>query len=149
VLLQNPGDGTATVTLDFMLPDGSIVTREVSLPGRRRHSVHVDTIPGLEATDVSTRITSDLPIVAERAMYFDYKGRKGGHVTIGASEKRTQWYLAEGYTGRRVRQYVLLLNPGDKAASVDVVFMRPDGVKINRKVEMRPNSRYTIHVEQG
>jgi len=148
VLLQNPNEDTATVSLSFMKPDGSIVSQQVSVPGRRRQSIHVDTVPGLEATDVSTRIDSDLPIIAERSMYFSYQGRKGGHATMGASSPENQWYLAEGYTGGEFDEYVLLLNPGDEAASVDVVFMRSDGVKVNRKVEMGPHSRFTIHVDE-
>jgi uncharacterized protein YkwD len=148
VLLQNPNEGTATVTLSFIKPDGSVVSQQVSVPGRRRQSVHVDTVPGLEATDVSTRVDSDLPIIAERSMYFSYQGRKGGHATMGASSAEKQWYLAEGYTGGEFDEYVLLLNPGDEAASVDVVFMRSDGAKVNRKIDMGPHSRFTIHVDE-
>ncbi|MBN2027393.1 MAG: hypothetical protein JW854_11600 [Actinobacteria bacterium] len=148
VLLQNPNEGTATVSLSFMKPDGSVVSQQVSIPGRRRQSVHVDSVPGLEATDVSTRIDSDLPIIAERSMYFSYQGRKGGHATMGAASPESQWYLAEGYTGGEFDEYVLLLNPGDEAASVDVVFMRSDGVNVNRKIEMGPHSRFTIHVDE-
>jgi hypothetical protein len=149
VLLQNPNDSAALVTLDFMKPDGSIVSRQVSVPARRRHSVHVDEIPGLEATDVSTRVRSDLPVVAERAMYFNYGGdKKGGHVTIGAMEPENNWYLAEGYTGGDFDEYVLLVNPGEEAAGVDVVFMRPDGMNVSRRVNMDPHSRHTIHVDE-
>jgi len=148
VLLQNPNDGTATVTLEFMREDGSVITRKVSVPGRRRQSVHLDEIPGLEAASVSTRVDSDLPIVAERSMYFNYQGRKGGHATIGAPAASQQWYLAEGFTGGEFDEYVLLLNPGDNATSVDVLFMRPDGLTVSRKVEMGPHSRYTIHVDE-
>ncbi len=148
VLLQNPNDSAATVTLSFVKPDGSIIEQQVSVPGRRRHSVHVDTVPGLAATDVSTRVDADLPIIAERAMYFDYRGRKGGHVTIGAPAPANQWYLAEGYTGGEFDEYVLLLNPSDAAASVDVLFMRSDGATVTRGVQMAPNSRYTIHVDE-
>ncbi len=149
ILLQNPNDSTASVTLDFMRPDGSIITQKVSVPARRRHSVHVDEISGLEATDVSTKVTSDLPMVAERAMYFNYEGsKKGGHVTIGATAPEDKWYLAEGYTGGDFDEYVLLVNPGNQPAGVDVVFMRPDGVNINRRVDMEPHSRYTIHVDE-
>ena len=148
VLLQNPNDGTATVTLDFMLPDGSVVEHQVSVPGRRRHTVHVDEVPGLSATDVSTKVTSDLPIIAERAMYFDYRGKKGGHATMGASTPEEQWYLAEGYTGGEFDEYVLFFNPGDEKASVNVVFMRSDGVNVTRQLEMAPYSRFTIHVDE-
>jgi Cysteine-rich secretory protein family/Family of unknown function (DUF5719) len=148
VLLQNPNDGTATVNLEFMKEDGSIVTKKVNVQGRRRLSVHVDEVPGLAAASVSTSVDSDLPIVAERAMYFNYQGRKGGHATIGAAAPSQEWYLAEGFTGGEFDEYVLLLNPGDKATSVDVLFMRPDGLTVSRKVEMGPHSRYTIHVDE-
>jgi hypothetical protein len=148
VLLQNPNDGTAMVTLSFMKPDGSIIRQQVSVPGRRRHSIHVDTIAGLEATDVSTQVDSDLPIIAERAMYFNTQGRKGGHATIGAPVPSQQWYLAEGFTGGQFDEYVLLLNPGDEAANIDVMFMRSDGMTVNRQVRMDPHSRYTIHVDE-
>ncbi len=148
VLLMNPNDSAATVSLSFMKPDGSVEERRVSVPGRRRYSVHVDEIPGLESTDVSTSVTSDLPIVAERAMYFDYRGRKGGHVTIGAPGPNQQWYLAEGYTGGEFDEYVLLMNPGAEAASTEVVFMRSDGLKVERRVNIPPHARYTIHVDE-
>ncbi len=148
VLLQNPNDTTATVTLTFMKLDGSVIEQRVSVPGRRRHSVHVDAIPGLEAVDVSTRVDSDLPIIAERSMYFEYLGRKGGHATIGAPAPEQEWYLAEGYTGGQFDQYVLLLNPGNQAAGVELSFMRPDGITVERELEMAPHSRYTIHVDE-
>ena len=50
-------------------------------------------------------------------------------------------------TGGEFDEYVLLLNPGAEAASVDVLVMRPDGVTVSRKVDMGPHSRYTIHVD--
>ncbi|MEW6552890.1 MAG: DUF5719 family protein [Actinomycetota bacterium] len=148
VLLQNPNDGTATVDLEFMKEDGSVISKKVSVAGRRRLSVHVDEVPGLAAASVSTSVDSDLPIVAERSMYFNYQGRKGGHATMGAPAANQQWYVAEGFTGGEFDEYVLLLNPGDEAASVDVLFMRPDGLTVSREVEMRPHSRHTIHVDE-
>ncbi|MDI6874236.1 MAG: CAP domain-containing protein, partial [Actinomycetota bacterium] len=99
ILLQNPNESGATVTLSFMRPDGRVITRQVNVPARRRYTVHVDEIPGLESTDVSTQVTSDLPIVAERAMYFSYAGRDGGHVSIGTPNPSSSWFFAEGYTG--------------------------------------------------
>ncbi len=148
LLLQNPNDGAVNVDLDFMRPDGSIIKKSVNVPGRRRYSLHVDEIAGLESTEVSTEINSDLPVVAERSMYFNYEGsKKGGHVTIGATEPRDEWYLAEGYTGGDFDDYVLLLNPGDTVAQINVVFMRPDGVEVNQDVSLAAHSRFTIHVD--
>lgn len=148
VLLQNPNDAPATVTLSFMRSDGAVITRQVSVPGRRRHSVHLDEIPGLESAEVSTQVSSDLPVVAERAMYFDYHGRRGGHASVGATSAREKWYLPEGYTGGKFDEYVLLLNPNVFPVSTKVTFMRPDGQRVERLVTLAPNSRHTIHVDE-
>jgi len=148
VLLQNPNDSTAVITLNFMRPDGKVITQQVSVPARRRHSVHVDEVPGLENSDVSTQVTSNLPVIAERAMYFSYNGKRGGHATIGAASADMEWYLAEGYTGESFDEYVLLLNPGDTPANVDMVFMRPDGLKVHENLVVAPHSRFTIHVDE-
>ncbi len=85
LLAQNPGGANAHVTLDFQLPPGSSAPPfEFDLPGGTRRSIHLDGFPGLDATDVSTMVTSSLPVVAERAMYFNYGGRDGGHCSAGA-----------------------------------------------------------------
>ncbi|MGQ9704408.1 MAG: CAP domain-containing protein [Actinomycetota bacterium] len=147
ILLQNPNESGTAVTLSFMRPDGRVVTRQVNVPARRRYTVHVDEIPGLESTDVSTQVTSDLPIVAERAMYFSYTGRLGGHNTIGAQVPRGEWYLAEGYTGGSFDLYVLLVNPHEQESTVNLCFMRPDGNRVERAVRLAPRSRYTVHVD--
>jgi len=148
ILLQNPNESGAAVTLSFMRPDGRVVTHQVTVPARRRYTVHVDEIPGLESTDVSTQVTSDLPIVAERAMYFNFGGRSGGHNTIGALSPRGEWYLAEGYTGGAFDLYVLLVNPHAQESTVSLQFMRPDGNRVERSVRLAARSRYTVHVDE-
>ncbi len=148
ILLQNPNESAAAVTLSFMRPDGQVVTHRVNVPARRRYTVHVDEIPGLSSTDVSTQVTSDLPIVAERAMYFSFAGRAGGHNTIGAQAPREEWYLAEGYTGGSFDLYVLLVNPHFEEVAVNLRFLRPDGNRVERSVRMMPRSRYTVHVDE-
>ena len=148
VVLQNPNYTATTATLSFMRQDGQVITRQVNVGALQRCTVHVDEIPGLEAADVSTRVVSDLPIVAERAMYFNYHGRVGGHCTIGAAELKSGWYLPEGYTGDEFEEYVLFLNPHDEAAAVRVVFMRPDGLRVERNLQIPPHARSTVHVDE-
>ncbi|WP_287154419.1 DUF5719 family protein [Candidatus Solincola tengchongensis] len=148
ILLQNPNESGAAVTLNFMRPDGRVVTHQVNVPARRRYTVHVDEIPGLESTDVSTQVASDLPIVAERAMYFSYAGRTGGHNTIGAQSLRDEWYLAEGYTGGSFDLYVLLVNPHESESTVTLSFMRPGGQRVERTVKLAPHARRTVHVDE-
>jgi len=45
-------------------------------------------------------VSSSIPIITERPMYFNYKGAwTGGHDVVGALAPDTTWYFAEGYTG--------------------------------------------------
>jgi len=89
VLVQNPGTQAAKVTLDFQLPPGlQAPSYKVDVPAGTRKTVHLDELPGLGATDVSTRVVSNRPVVAERAMYFSYNGKVGGHDSIGVKYPR-------------------------------------------------------------
>ncbi len=85
VLVQNPGQETKHVTFDFQLPPGaSAPSFEFDLPGGTRRSFHLDDFDGLSDTDVSTKVTADGLVVVERAMYFNYQGRAGGHCSAGS-----------------------------------------------------------------
>jgi hypothetical protein len=51
--------------------------------------------------DSSLILQSSIPVVAERPMYFNYKGVwTGGHDVVGAPAAAGTWYFAEGYTGQ-------------------------------------------------
>jgi hypothetical protein len=86
ILLMNPDESQeANVTLTFMLPDGSTKEKQMTLKPNSRETIYVDNESGLENTSVATKVTSTNPIVVERAMYFNYFGRDGGHCTIGVA----------------------------------------------------------------
>jgi hypothetical protein len=53
-----------------MVPGGEPVGYNYAVPAHGRVTVHVDETPGLEATEVSCQVSSDRPVIAERAMYF-------------------------------------------------------------------------------
>jgi len=72
-LLQNPQTTATTATIRFLLPSGAPIVRTYDLPARSRTSILVNTVPGLESTDVSAEIAATQPIAVERAMY-----RSGG-----------------------------------------------------------------------
>ena len=66
--------------------------------------------PALEVAEFSADITSDQPIVAERAMYFDTNGRGGGSCAPPVGDLNQKWYFAEGYTGGNFDTWVLVMN---------------------------------------
>jgi hypothetical protein len=92
----------------------------------------------------STRVESDLPIVAERAMYF--AGARGGHCSIGATAGAHEWYLPEGSTAAGFSTFILVANPNAVQAQVDMTFMTAEGTTVERHYTMEPNSRLTVHV---
>jgi len=77
-LIQNPNDSTANVTVTFMEPSGKNTVKTYQVPPRSRFTIGVgDIIPNAE---VSARFDSDVPIIVERAGYFN--SRSGGTDSI-------------------------------------------------------------------
>ena len=80
---MNPATKATTAHLTFMFADGKTQTKDVAIGATTRTTVKVNNIVGA-GKDVSVRVTSDSPIVAERPMYFNYKNAwNGGHDVIG------------------------------------------------------------------
>lgn len=150
VLVQNPGSAPTQVTLDFQLPPGTNApSYTFDLPANTRRTVHLDELPGLAATDVSTKVSSPLPVVAERAMYFNYYGREGGHDSVGVEAPATSWYLAEGYTGGEFDTYVLVQNPGTENAKVTLNFQLPPGSSAQSYfMDVPAGTRRTVHLDE-
>jgi hypothetical protein len=99
VLVGNTGGETVRVKFSFLTRDGLAgETIRDMVPGSR-HTLHVNEyVPG-EDVSVIVEETGGKGIVVERAMYFDYSGRRGGHAALGVPEASTTWFFAEGYTG--------------------------------------------------
>jgi len=148
ILVQNPGSEAASVTAHLMKGDGSTHPVSFNMAPKSRNSLHVDDVPGYDSCEVSTKVTSDKPVVAERAMYFDYNRLTGGHDSIGVAEPSKTWYLSDGCTGWGFDTYVLVQNPGDLPADVKYTFMRDDGQNATHQQTIGPHSRYTVAADK-
>jgi hypothetical protein len=143
-----------------------VITKEFVLEPLERYTIAVDKLPGLEATDVATMIESWAegsgsgsgsgrkasnecnPVVAERSMYFKRGNSGDGHNTIGASQKREYWLMAEGYTAGGFDTWILVMNPNEAAVRVEVTFMKPEGEPVVKEYEVLGRSRLTIPVDE-
>ena len=143
VLIQNPNPRAASVGVRFMLPGGATLDRAYTVAPNSRFTITVDDI--LPDAEVSTFVSSDVPVGVERSMYFN--GRRAGHDSIGVSRPSKTWYLAEGYTAESFDEYVLIQNPGDTDASVKATFMTPGAGNVERRYVVGAHSRFTIHVD--
>jgi len=130
ILLLNTNTDPSRLTIDYLLASGETVRKEYVIPGRQRFTISVDQEVG-EGQEVSAHIRSELPIVAERAMYFIYEGVwPGGHNGMAVTGARNDWYLAEGFTGYESSQFdewILVANENSLPAAVTVTYMFPDG----------------------
>ena len=86
ITIQNSGSAPANVTLKYMKGDGTSAQDSATVaPGARTTVSPINKLGSGDdvAHDFATMVTSDQPVIAERPMYFDYRGWTGGSCAIG------------------------------------------------------------------
>ena len=145
VLVQNPGDEPAHLRLTFMTSRGETAGPVTELSPQSRITFRVN--DHVSDWDVSTLVESDVPVVCERAMYGP--GWTWAHESVGAAATSFTWYLAEGCTEGGMETYLLVQNPGEEEAVIDVVLqtgsgeVRPPGLQGQA---VPPRSRRTFRL---
>jgi poly-gamma-glutamate capsule biosynthesis protein CapA/YwtB (metallophosphatase superfamily) len=154
ICVQNPGSATADVRITYMLGDGSTVEQTVAVGKNSRATIPVKDRLGAgddSAHDFSARVetTNSTEIIAERPIYFAYKGAlTGGHDVIGAQAPAPSFYFAEGSCRPGFDPYICVQNPEDTPADVKVTYMLGDGGRKDQTMTVAANSRYTIEVKR-
>jgi subtilisin-like proprotein convertase family protein len=148
VLLSNPNPSEAHVSLTYLLPDGATIAQTVTMKPNSRETINVETVaPLLANAAVSTIITADIGIVAERAMYWPNAalGWREAHNSFGVTDPGLRWGLADGRIGgpRGHETYILLANPNALPSEVQVRFLQA-GVTATRIYTLPPTSRLSI-----
>jgi hypothetical protein len=79
VCIQNPNDKPAVVNVTYLTNGGPMAGQPRTIDANSRLTIRVaDELPNMDA---SVKLTSDKPIMAERAMYWNARG--AGHCSIG------------------------------------------------------------------
>jgi hypothetical protein len=150
-LIENPGNIDAIVTVNYLRPaPATPLVRTYAVAARSRRTIYVDTEdPLLAATDLSAKITSDQPILAERAMYFSTPSQAfaAGHEGAAVTAPATSWFFAEGATGSFFDEYLLLANAETTDANVQITYLLPSGPPIVKTYPVPAQSRVTINVD--
>ena len=150
ILLSNPGDEPANVTVQYLLDSGEPITASKVVPAKGRLTIDIEGESDARLHDaaVSTVVASDRPIIAERSMYWAGLPWREAHNSFGVAELGTRWALAEGRVGGAsgFHTFVLLANPQPDAAHVTVTYLREEGAPIVRQYIVPPTSRFNIDV---
>lgn len=162
VLLANSGTRTANTTVTFLLDEPGatpvVVTREIGA-GKRETVWAGDAETKARLTNQSFAIVvdSDVPMLAERAMYFG--GWIGGHESAGVPALAPTWLLAEGATGPFFDNWVLVGNPSTTAVETKFTFLLRSGQVVVGTPKrdpgaaglgvIPPQSRFTLLVDDA
>jgi hypothetical protein len=142
IVLTNPLEAAAQVTLEWFRDGGPLTVTRHAVPPLEQVAVRAGARPEIGTGTLSVRLTSDVPVLAERVLQWGIA--LGGPswvswVSTGItsspgfrSSSRT-WYFPELKTGDTAEAYLCLLNPNDADASVTVqAIARPAGSAASR-----------------
>ncbi len=149
VLVQNPTGEDVHVDISFNTEAGDFAPADlqgVTIPAGSRRTFKVN--DWVTTYNVSTYVKCiDGAVVCERAMYGN--GRAWAHDSIGATSPSGIWYLPEGSTGGGMETFVLVQNPADTAAKVNIAFQTGSGEKAPAPLQglsVPAHTRYTVKV---
>ena len=127
ITLENPNDQTSSVKATYLLGKGQNISKTYSVSPRSRKTVFVADEVGPNQ-DVSTSITSNIPIAAERPMYFLYHGAwDGGSDSFGATTPQSTSYFAEGCTRANFETWLCVENPNKVPVTLRVDLYKETG----------------------
>jgi len=148
--LANPNPTSANVSVQYLLQGQPPVTKNYSVNANSRKTLNVNTELG-QGIGVSMVVTSDLPIVAERPMYFTFTGAglnvPGGTDVLGATRLGTQFDFGYLDTTANHATYLTVLNQNNNSMDVTVNYYAAAGGAPTTVLHSVPaNSRGTILV---
>jgi len=146
-LVQNPNDTATEVNVTYLTNSGPVAHPEnpIAMAANSRHTIEVNKF--LPGSDFSTKVTGSNPIIAERAMYWDYGLGEACHDSIGMSEPHTTFYLPDGQTSDGRETYTLVANPNDTPVTVEISYLTPGGTdNVTFEETILANSRMTYNM---
>ncbi len=146
ILIQNPTYPEARVRVDYMTPAGLVTGPTFRVPSAARRTINVaDSVK--DTWSVAAFVTCDIPVIVERSTYGN--GRTWASDSIGAVKPSKTWDVPEGSTGPGMETWLIVQNPGPKAARVTISYMTPEGRRGDIDFRMAPFSRQTFFEADG
>jgi hypothetical protein len=157
LLLANPNPRPVTARITYLLEGGANFVQDRDLPANSRDTIWVNyqAFPGqasglpMASVGFSTVVESldpELPLLAERAMWWPAGGWEEGHDSAGATTSGTTWVLADGEEGgpRNVSTWVLIANTSSWAGEARVTLLYEDGTTESLTYPLAASSRTTV-----
>ena len=165
VLVQNPGDETATAHVDFIGETAGMVTGyTLTLAPRTRQTVDVGRMEGDDAVFnalsghwFATIVRCDTPVVAEKAVYYTHPGHitmttqwVSGFGSLGTTELGRSWAIPEGSTAIAPQgtfsTLIGVANPTTSAVNVSIDYSTTGSVMTAPTFTLEPQSFRVVRV---
>ncbi|MHB8896204.1 MAG: multicopper oxidase family protein [Candidatus Geothermincolia bacterium] len=151
--LDNHNGAQAGIRVTYMLGNGQTKVQNIAVAPYTRFTITVKDILGEGddvAHDFSAKVesTNGIQFVAERVMYFNYKGKwTGGSAVVGALSPAPAWYFAEGTCRPGFDAYLTIQNPNATTSNVTITYMLGDGTSKTQTTTVPATSRKTVFVK--
>ncbi|OFW59499.1 MAG: hypothetical protein A2Y75_11590 [Candidatus Solincola sediminis] len=147
--LMNPNATATTAYITYIFKDAAPWNRSLLIGGTSRATINVNDVVG-SGKEVSIKVSSELPLVAERPMYFNYKGKwSGGHAVVGVPSTSSTCYFAEGYTGAGFEEWLSIMNLETASTAAHITFMFTDGTTKTQDLTIGGTTRATLNVNDA
>jgi hypothetical protein len=160
VLMANPNATASNVTVDYLLTNGTVLTKAYTLAANSRFTIWVDEeqFPSqsgnraLASVSCSMRVrsTNNVPIIVERAMWWPQPSWYEAHNEPGTTVTGTRWALAGGEVGGAsgLQTYVLVANTSATAGQARVSIYFEDGTSAQSTVDLLASSRTNVSIAE-
>lgn len=126
LLVANPFDEEATLTVRLLTPDGPVdLPRLTDLPvGRttQRSMFLSELYEELESFGIEVRVGRGRLVVSRLMRITSPAGRRGVILTSGADRPRLAWQFGGGEVPRDGDELIVIVNPDDRQSLVQVIF---------------------------
>jgi len=153
VLITNPNAQAVSVLATYLLPDGTVVTKDHVVAANSRYTIWVDQEDArLADTAVSTTIaTSGAGVIVERSMWWPgtVATWAEAHNSPGATSTGTRWALADGELGgaASTQTYILIANTSSAFfGTARVTLLFEDGTTVEKTFPLNRSSRFNVDV---
>ena len=158
VLIANPNPTPSNVTVDYLLTNGSVLTKNYTVAANSRFTIWVDEeqFPSLSGNralasvncSMRVRSTNAVPIIVERAMWWPQPNWHEAHNAPGTTVTGTRWALAGGEVGgpSSLQTFVLVANTSATAGQARVTIYFEDGTSAQSTINLLASSRTNVSI---
>ncbi len=151
ICIANPGPASTWAEVTFYDESGEYLTVYREVPGETRITLNCNANRHLRDRDLAVRVrsTDGTPLLAERPMYFRYRGwMDGGSCAFGTPRPSVRWYFAEGHASdtRPFHEYICLANFGSQPARGTMTLFPAAGGPREVEIAVPPGARRTLYI---